>query len=59
MPAQFQVISFGEAAPKVREQKKRKFHSKTRAGCIGCKTKRVKVGSEAAIEHLLISSSLT
>ncbi|KAH6684905.1 hypothetical protein F5X68DRAFT_233341 [Plectosphaerella plurivora] len=45
MSSQFQVISFGESAPKVREQKKRKFHVKTRAGCIGCKTKRVKVGS--------------
>lgn len=43
MAAKFQVISFDEPAGKVREQKKRRFHAKTRAGCIGCKTKRVKV----------------
>lgn len=41
-PAPFQVIEFSQKH-RAREYKRRKPHSKTKDGCLGCKVKRVKV----------------
>jgi hypothetical protein len=42
-PPTFQVISLNDTNPQIREYKRRKPHKKTKAGCLACKQKRVKV----------------
>jgi hypothetical protein len=39
----FQVLSLSDFDPRVRDYKKRKAHKKTKAGCLACKAKKVKV----------------
>ncbi len=42
--SQFQVISLSDATnPQIREYKRRKPHKKTKAGCLSCKQRKVKV----------------
>ena len=39
----FQFYSLNESNDKIRDYKRRRFSAKTKSGCLGCKTKRVKV----------------
>ena len=41
--AGFQVLSFNDFDPRIRDYKRRKAHRKTKDGCLTCKAKRVKV----------------
>lgn len=43
MGGKFLVLSVNEPDAKVREYKRRKFHTKDRLGCTECRQKRVKV----------------
>ena len=43
MSGKFLVLSVNDPNTKVREYKRRKFHTKDRRGCTECRQKRVKV----------------